>query len=71
MLPGDELPLNDGQEIRARLEHQLDLVLDAGSCGIEVTTVVDLTAETPEIVRIGKGPVEPFGLHTEAFDERP
>jgi tRNA threonylcarbamoyl adenosine modification protein (Sua5/YciO/YrdC/YwlC family) len=71
MLPGDELPLNDAQDIRARLEHRLDLVLDAGSCGIQMTTVVDLTAETPEIVRVGKGSVEPFGVTAEAFEERP
>jgi tRNA threonylcarbamoyl adenosine modification protein (Sua5/YciO/YrdC/YwlC family) len=61
-LPGDELPLNDGDEIRQRLEHQVDLVMDAGSCGIEMTTVVDLTGEVPEIVRMGKGSPEPFGV---------
>ena len=54
MLPGDELPLNDAHEIRARLEQQVDLVLDGGSCGIETTTVVDLTGETPEIVRTAR-----------------
>ena len=62
LLPGDELPLNDAGEIRARLKHQVDLVLDGGSCGIEMTTVVDLTAEVPEIVRMGKGSLEPFGI---------
>jgi tRNA threonylcarbamoyl adenosine modification protein (Sua5/YciO/YrdC/YwlC family) len=62
ILPGDELPLNDAQEIRERLEHQVDLVLDGGSCGIEMTTVVDLTGALPEIVRAGKGSLEPFGI---------
>jgi len=62
LLPGDELPLNDAQEIRARLERQVDLVLDGGSCGVEMTTVIDLTGEGPEIVRVGKGSLEPFGV---------
>jgi tRNA threonylcarbamoyl adenosine modification protein (Sua5/YciO/YrdC/YwlC family) len=57
MLPGDELPLNDGREIRRRLEHDVDLVLDGGSCGTEPTTVVDLTGPTARIVREGKGSV--------------
>jgi len=68
-LPGDELPLNDAQEIRARLEHQVDLVMDAGSCGIEMTTVVDLTGDTPQIVRVGKGRIEPFGVTVAAAEE--
>jgi len=61
-LPGDALPLNDGDEIRTRLEHALDLVLDAGSCGIEPTTMVDLTGTAPELLRQGKGSLEPFGF---------
>jgi tRNA threonylcarbamoyl adenosine modification protein (Sua5/YciO/YrdC/YwlC family) len=61
-LPGDTLPLNDGEEIRSRLEHSIDLVLDAGSCGIEPTTMVDLTGAAPELLRQGKGSVEPFGF---------
>jgi tRNA threonylcarbamoyl adenosine modification protein (Sua5/YciO/YrdC/YwlC family) len=62
LLPGDALPLNDAQEIRARLERQVDLVLDGGSCGVEMTTVVDLTGDAPEVVREGKGNLEPFGV---------
>jgi tRNA threonylcarbamoyl adenosine modification protein (Sua5/YciO/YrdC/YwlC family) len=61
-LPGDALPLNDGEEIRTRLEHALDLVLDAGSCGIEPTTMVDLTGAAPELLRQGKGSADPFGF---------
>jgi tRNA threonylcarbamoyl adenosine modification protein (Sua5/YciO/YrdC/YwlC family) len=57
LLPGDELPLTDGREIRARLEHQLDAVLDGGHCGLEPTTVVDLTVQPPVIVRQGRGRV--------------
>lgn len=55
LLPGDELPLTDGEEIRARLEHQLDAILDGGHCGIEPTTVVDLATSPPQIVRAGRG----------------
>jgi tRNA threonylcarbamoyl adenosine modification protein (Sua5/YciO/YrdC/YwlC family) len=62
LLPGDELPLNDPREIRDRLEHEVDLVLDAGSCGITPTTIVDLTGEDPVITRQGKGSIAPFGL---------
>lgn len=62
ILPGDEFPLNDAEEIRERLEHQVDLIMDAGSCGIEMTTVIDLTTDMPELIRSGKGSLEPFGI---------
>jgi len=62
ILPGDDLPMNDGRDIRDRLERQVELVLDGGSCGFEMTTVVDLTQDAPEIVRIGRGSLEPFGV---------
>jgi tRNA threonylcarbamoyl adenosine modification protein (Sua5/YciO/YrdC/YwlC family) len=62
LLPGDDLPLNDGREIRERLERAVDLVLDSGSCGITPTTVVDLTGEDPVITREGKGSIALFGL---------
>jgi tRNA threonylcarbamoyl adenosine modification protein (Sua5/YciO/YrdC/YwlC family) len=55
LLPGDELPLTDGAQIRARLEHELDAILDGGHCGIEPTTVVDLATSPPQIVRAGRG----------------
>jgi tRNA threonylcarbamoyl adenosine modification protein (Sua5/YciO/YrdC/YwlC family) len=55
LLPGDELPLTDGDQIRARLEHQLDAILDGGHCGIEPTTVIDLAVSPPVLVRAGKG----------------
>ncbi len=57
MLPGDPAPLTDGPEIRARLEHQIDAVLDGGNCGVEPTTVVDLAVKPPLIVRQGKGDI--------------
>lgn len=62
MLPGDDLPLNDPEEIRDRLERRVDLVIEAGPCGLEMTTVVDLTGAAPELVRAGLGPLEPLGL---------
>ena len=64
-LTGDEWPLNDAEEIRERLEHQVELVMDAGSCGIEMTTVIDLTTDIPQLIRQGKGSIEPFGIHHE------
>jgi len=62
LLPGDEFPLNDAEEIRERLEHQVELVMDAGSCGIDMTTVIDLTTDVPALVRPGRGDLEPFGI---------
>lgn len=62
MLPGDGLPLNDPEEIRERLEKRIELVIEAGACGLEMTTVVDLTGPAPELVRAGRGPLEPLGL---------
>lgn len=62
LLPGDELPHTDAGEIRGRLEHQVDLILDGGSCGIEPTTVVDLTGPEPVVTRRGKGSLVPLGF---------
>jgi tRNA threonylcarbamoyl adenosine modification protein (Sua5/YciO/YrdC/YwlC family) len=62
ILPGDDLPLNDPEEIRDRLERRIDLVIEAGVCGLDMTTVVDLTGSAPELVRVGLGPLEPLGL---------
>ena len=62
ILPTDDYPLNDAEEIRERLEHHVELVMDAGSCGVDMTTVIDLTSATPELIREGKGSLEPFGI---------
>lgn len=62
MLPGDDEPLSDGEEIRERLEKQVDLILDSGNCCIEMSTVIDLTSGEPVLIRAGKGSLEPFGL---------
>ena len=61
-LPGEARPLSDAQEIRARLEKQLDLVIDGGSCGTEPSTVIDLTGEQPVVTRAGKGSLAPFAV---------
>ncbi len=62
ILPGDDRPLGNAEEIGARLGRVIDLVVDGGTTGIEPTTVIDLTGETPELVRRGKGDISPFGL---------
>ncbi|MFN3564444.1 MAG: L-threonylcarbamoyladenylate synthase [Burkholderiaceae bacterium] len=62
MLPGDELPLNDVEDIRARLEHDIDVIVDAGACGVEPTTIIDLTGRDAVVLRQGRGALEPLGL---------
>ena len=62
ILPGEELPMTDAEEIRDRLGKLVDLVIEAGYCGPEATTVIDLTSGSPELIRAGRGPLEPFGL---------
>jgi len=62
LLPGDELPRTDAGEIRERLGHEVDLVIDSGDAGIEPTTIVDLTGPEAVLVRRGRGPVEALGL---------
>ncbi len=61
-LPGDELPLNEAQEIRERLNHDIDFVLDAGVGGVQPTTVVDLTGPEAVLVRQGLGDMAQLGL---------
>lgn len=60
-LAGEPDPLNDGGEIRSRLEHHLELVLDAGPCGIVPSTVVDLTSGAPVVTRVGRGDPSALG----------
>ena len=65
LLPGEEHPMSDPEEIRDRLGKQVDLVIEAGYCGPEATTVIDLTSGVPELVRPGRGDLAPFGLEAE------
>ncbi|WP_433538201.1 L-threonylcarbamoyladenylate synthase [Micromonospora sp. CA-249363] len=59
-LPGEDEPMTQGWEIKEQLDHQLDAVLDAGECGMEPTTVIDLSGPEPEILRRGAGDVSRF-----------
>lgn len=60
-LPPDGAPPADAQEIRAALEHELDLVVDSGPCGTEPSTVIDLTGEVPVVLRAGRGSLGVLG----------
>lgn len=60
IMPGDDMPLTDPYDIRELLEHQVDLVIDGGYCGLEPTTVVDMTDELPVVARKGEGDPAPF-----------
>jgi tRNA threonylcarbamoyl adenosine modification protein (Sua5/YciO/YrdC/YwlC family) len=62
LLPGEEFSLTDAEEIRDRLDHQIDLVIEAGHCGSELTTVINLADGEPELIRAGKGDLAPFGF---------
>jgi tRNA threonylcarbamoyl adenosine modification protein (Sua5/YciO/YrdC/YwlC family) len=62
LLPGATTPLSDPHDIREALEHRLDLVIDAGACGVEASTVIDLTGDTPLVLRKGSGSLAPFAV---------
>ncbi|RZU48341.1 tRNA threonylcarbamoyl adenosine modification protein (Sua5/YciO/YrdC/YwlC family) [Krasilnikovia cinnamomea] len=55
LMPGDEEPMTQGWEIKERLDHAVDAVIDSGECGTIPTTVVDLSTGEAEIVRVGGG----------------
>jgi tRNA threonylcarbamoyl adenosine modification protein (Sua5/YciO/YrdC/YwlC family) len=59
-LPGQQIAFLEAQAIRDVLGHQVDLIIDGGSCGLEPTTMIDLSGDEPVILRKGKGEVEPF-----------
>ena len=62
ILPGDEEPLTDAESIRDRLERQIDLVIDGGACSLEPSTVIDLTGDEAQLVRLGRGDPAALGL---------
>ncbi|WP_420477069.1 L-threonylcarbamoyladenylate synthase [Noviherbaspirillum sp. ST9] len=62
ILPEEDDPLTDPDEIRDKLERQVELVIDGGACHLEPTTVIDLTDAEPVLVRQGRGDASMFGL---------
>lgn len=60
--PGQDEPFNDAQQIAEALDKQLDIIIDGGPCGFVPTTVVNLAGDRVELLRAGKGPLEPLGL---------
>ena len=60
IMPGDELPMTDPYEMRDLLQHQVDLIIDGGYCGMEPTSVINMTGDMPEVTREGAGNTEHF-----------
>ena len=58
IMPGDDMPLSDPYDIRDTLQHSVDLVIDGGYCGLENTTVLDMTGDGYEVTRQGLGLME-------------
>lgn len=62
ILPGQQEPLTDAEDIRSHLDKLLDLIIDGGACDFTPTTVVDLTSGEPEVIRHGRGDVGALGI---------
>ncbi|HKY90623.1 MAG TPA: L-threonylcarbamoyladenylate synthase [Nevskiaceae bacterium] len=62
LFPGESSPVDEPEDWRALLDHNVDVVVDGGPCGIEPTTILDLSGEQVRVERRGKGPVEMLGL---------
>jgi tRNA threonylcarbamoyl adenosine modification protein (Sua5/YciO/YrdC/YwlC family) len=60
IMPDEELPLTDPYEMRDLLQHQVDLIIDGGYCGMEATSVINMVEEVPEVVREGAGATDYF-----------
>jgi tRNA threonylcarbamoyl adenosine modification protein (Sua5/YciO/YrdC/YwlC family) len=60
LMPGEDEPMTAGWEIKERLDNLVDAVVDAGDCGTDMTSVVDLSGAEPEIVRRGAGDLSRF-----------
>jgi len=58
ILPGKDMPETEAEEIRERLEREVDLVIDGGHCGFEPTTVIDMSEGAPQVLRQGCGAVD-------------
>ncbi|WP_027014691.1 L-threonylcarbamoyladenylate synthase [Comamonas composti] len=65
--PGEVEPLHDADDILAHFPHELDAVIDAGSCPAQPTTVIDLVpmslGNAPQVLRQGRGPLDALGLN--------
>jgi len=62
ILPGEQTPLNDPEDIRERLEHEVGAVIDAGACSLEPTTIIDMSGDAPQVIRHGRGDPALLGL---------
>jgi tRNA threonylcarbamoyl adenosine modification protein (Sua5/YciO/YrdC/YwlC family) len=60
LLPGDSLPLSEPDAIRERVQHVVDAIIDGGACGVEPTSVIDLSRDEVTVLRKGKGDVSAF-----------
>lgn len=60
IMPGEELPMTDPYEMRDLLQHQVDLIIDGGYCGMEATSVINMTGDVPEVTREGAGDTTSF-----------
>jgi len=60
ILPGHVEPMTDGWEVNEELGNQIDAVLDSGDCGLEPTTIIDLSEDEPVVMRVGAGDPAPF-----------
>ncbi len=63
IMPGEDMPLTDAEDIREILIKQVDLIIDGGYCGFEPTTVVEMMGDVPTVVRVGKGDPASFETH--------
>lgn len=61
LLPGDDFPMTDAQEIEDRIGNRIEMIVDGGSAGHEPTTVIDLSNGNVEVLRVGKGDVSSLG----------
>ena len=62
LLPGDDLPLSDPDDVLDRLDREVDVIVDGGACSIDPTTIVDLSGDVPEVLREGQGALAALGL---------
>ncbi|MGB1579920.1 MAG: Sua5/YciO/YrdC/YwlC family protein, partial [Nevskiales bacterium] len=60
MLPGEPYPLSDPGDILDLMGHELDVLIDGGNCGLEPTSIIDLTGDRPQVIRAAKGDLSAF-----------